>query len=154
MQRTPARTLAPLALMLLALAAALIAPAAASAATSSEENIKYGHESLAEYEQQLESGQVTALVINKRIRRLHITLKNGQHMLATYPPKKEPEQVAKATAKHVPVSVLSPAAAKAEAAKAPVHHKLRYIAGGILIAVIVIVGAVLLIDRRRKAAVE
>ncbi len=153
MQRTPARTLTPLALVLLALAAALVAPAAAPAA-SGEEAIKYGHESLAEYEHQLEAGQVTALVVNKRIRRLHITLKNGQHMLATYAPKKEPELVAKATAKHVPVSILSPSAAKAEAAKVPRHHKLRYIAGGILIAVIVIVGAVVLVDRRRKAAVE
>jgi hypothetical protein len=52
------------------------------------------------------------------------------------------------------VTTLKPAEAAKEASKAPVHHKLRYIAGGILIAVIVIVGAVLLVDRRRKTAME
>jgi LPXTG-motif cell wall-anchored protein len=31
-----------------------------------------------------------------------------------------------------------------------VHHKLRYIAGGILIGIIVIVGGVLLFRRRRR----
>jgi hypothetical protein len=50
--------------------------------------------------------------------------------------------------------VLKPAVAAREASKTPVHHKLRYIAGGILVAVILIVGAVLLVDRRRKTAME
>ena len=42
------------------------------------------------------------------------------------------------------------AVAKPKAATKPVHHTLRYIAGGILIVVILVVAAVLLVDRRRK----
>ncbi|MEA2314471.1 MAG: hypothetical protein QOI03_1163 [Solirubrobacteraceae bacterium] len=144
-----ARTLL-LSALISSLAVALTAPGPAIA----EEAVKYTHESLAAYRQQLASGQVTALTINKRIRRVHVTLKDGRHLLALYGPHEEPKVAAEAQAKHVPVTVLKPAQAAKEAAKIPVHHKLRYIAGGILIAVIVVVGAVLLIDRRRKAALE
>ena len=54
----------------------------------------------------------------------------------------------------MPVSVLTPEAAQKEAERKPVHHKLRYIAGGILILVILIVGGVLLVFRRRRLAAE
>ena len=54
--------------------------------------------------------------------------------------------------RHVPVTVLTEAQAKKEQSKGKVHHKLRYIAGGIVIAVIVIVGGVLLYNRRKREA--
>ena len=50
------------------------------------------------------------------------------------------------------MTVLTPAEAASEvvnASKKPVHHKLRYIAGGILVVVIVVVGAVLIVNRKR-----
>ena len=149
MHRSPkARTLALLALVVLALAG-LTLPVAVSAAEAEET-----HETVAQYEQNLASGQVANVTVNKFLARLHVTLKDGTHVLIRYHKGEEPKVVSLAQARHVPVTILKSSAAKAEAKKVPVHHKLRYIAGGILIAVIVVVGAVILIDRRRKAAVE
>ena len=62
----------------------------------------------------------------------------------------EPHVRSELEAKHVPVSVLSTSQAKKEQGKRPVHHKLRYIAGGIVIAIIVIVGGVALYNRRTQ----
>ncbi len=148
MHRSPkARTFAQLALVLFTLAGVLALPAAASAAEET-------HATVAEYEQDLTGGKVATVTVNKFLARLHVTLKDGSHVLVRYSKGQEPKMVSLAEAKHVQVTILKSAAAKAEAKKVPVHHKLRYIAGGILIAVIVVVGAVVLIDRRRKAAVE
>jgi hypothetical protein len=150
MQRPPRPRLLSTPLLTVCLALGLLAPAAGAA----EGTITYTHESVKAYEQQLASGQIRSATFNKRARSLHLTLNDGRHMLYHYPPKAEPALAAQLEAKHVPVSVLKPNEAVKEASKAPVHHKLRYIAGGILIAVIVIVGAVLLFDRRRKTAME
>jgi hypothetical protein len=124
-----------------------LAPAALGA-------VSYEKESFAEYEHQLASGQIAEVTINKYIRTLRVTLKDGRHVLAKYPKHEEPREAAKLKAKGVPFTVLTPEVAQKEAKNAPVHHKLRYIAGGIVIAVIVIVGAVLLIMRRRRAVDE
>jgi hypothetical protein len=126
-------------------------PASASAAESA---VKFEHETKQAYEQQLAGGQVKEATFNKRVRSVHLTLTDGRHVLYKYPPKAEPGIAAALQARHVPVTVLTPTQAATEAKKAPVHHKLRYIAGGIVIAVIIIVGAVLLFDRRRKLAME
>ncbi len=126
----------------------------ATQAFGEEATVTYTKESLPEYEQQLASGKIASVTINKRLRSLRITLKDGSHVLAHYAARGEPAVLAALNAKHVNVTVLSPAAAKKEASKAPVHHKLRYIAGGILIAVVVIVGGVLFWDRRRKRMAE
>ena len=150
MHRSPtARKLALLALGS-CLALGLLTPVASAA----EAKVKYEHESQAAYEKQLAAGQVQAATFNKRVRTIHVTLKDGRHMLVGYPPHQQPRFAAQLQAKHVPVTVLKPAEAIKEASKIPVHHKLRYIAGGILVAVIVIVAAVVLIDRRRKTAME
>jgi hypothetical protein len=134
---------------LLCLALAPAAPAGAAEGT-----VHYVKESLAEYEHQLSSGQITAATINRRVGSVRLTLKGGEHFLVHYGAHEEPKVAAALAAKSVPVTVLKPAEALREAKKVPVKHKLRYIAGGILIAVIIIVGAVLLVDRRRKAAME
>ena len=44
--------------------------------------------------------------------------------------------------------------AEKEAKSGTVHHKLRYIAGGVLIVIIIIVVGVLFWDRKRKMAAE
>ncbi|HMD52309.1 MAG TPA: hypothetical protein VKG62_06285, partial [Solirubrobacteraceae bacterium] len=111
-------------------------------------------EELSGYEQQLAGGQIASVTINKRLRSLRITLKNGEHFLAHYPPKEEPAYAAALAAKGVPVIILKPAEATKEAKAAPVHHKLRYIAGGILLVVVIVVGVVLVVDRKRKQAAE
>jgi hypothetical protein len=148
----PTRTRVLSAIAACALCLLLALPAAQ--AFGEEAAITYTKESLPAYEQQLAAGQIASVTINKRLRSLRITLKDGSHVLAHYAAKQEPEVSAALKAKGVSVVVLSPAAAKKEASKAPVHHKLRYIAGGILIAVVVIVGGVLFWDRRRKRLAE
>jgi hypothetical protein len=127
---------------------ALASPAAAGAA---EGTVTYTRESFQEYEKQLAAAEIKSVTINKKVRSVHITLKDGRHVLAKYAAHEEPKVASALEAKGVPVSILSKAAADQEAKKGVVHHKLRYIAGGILIAVIVVVGGVLLWDRRRKA---
>jgi hypothetical protein len=134
----------------LCLALAILAPAASAA----EGTTAYTHEGVKAFEQQLAGGQIQSATFNKRVRSLRLILKDGKHVLYRYPPKQEPALAAKLASKGVPVTVLKPAEAAKEAKKVPVHHKLRYIAGGILLAVVIIVGAVLLIDRRRKTAME
>jgi hypothetical protein len=145
---TRLRVLTTLAVLCLALTAG------SSSAFAAEATAKYTDESQQAYEQQLAAGEIAEAVFNKRIRSVHLILKNGQHFRYLYPAKGEPAIDAALTKKHVPVTILTPAEAKKEAGKAPAKHKLRYIAGGILIVVIVIVGGVLLWDRRRKAMAE
>ncbi len=148
--RAPNSTRIAVLACLACIGAACLAPAAALAETT----ITYTHESMPAYEQQLASGQIQSATFNKRVRSLHLTLKNGTHVLVHYPAHDEPTLNAALTAKGIPVAVLKPAAAEAEAKKAPVHHKLRYIAGGILIVIVIVVGGVLLYDRRRKRLAE
>jgi hypothetical protein len=138
------------ALLLASLACVCLLPAAAATAA---EGVLYVKESVAQYERQLAARQIAAATINKRIGTVRLTLKNGEHFLLHYGRHQEPTVAAALQAKGVAVTVLKPAEALKEAKK-PVKHKLRYIAGGILIAVIIVVGAVLLVDRRRKAAMD
>lgn len=133
------------ALLALVACAALISTSAALAGP-----ITYQDESYAEFQQQLAGGQIQAVTINRRLGSLRITLKDGRHALAKYGRKGEPKAVAALAAKHVPVTVLTLAQATSEVPKKAVHHKLRYIAGGILILLIVVVGAVLFMRGRRE----
>ena len=128
----------------------VFAPTGAIAAAAT---VTFQKESIPAYEQQLSSGQIAAATINKKVRSVHLTLKDGRHALVKYAAHEEAKYKTALEAKGVPVTVLKPAAANKEAAK-PVHHKLRYIAGGVLIVVIAVVGGVLLLDRRRKLAAE
>jgi CHASE1-domain containing sensor protein len=132
----------------LACASLLAGTVAAGAAT-----IVYAPESYSVYEQQLNSGKVRAVTINKRLRSLRVTLDDGSYVLARYKPKEEKKAAAALEAKHVPVVVLTSTEAskelKGEPKKKHAKHKLRYIAAGVLIVVIIIVAAVLLIRRRR-----
>jgi hypothetical protein len=129
--------------------AALVVASSAGGAT-----IVYEPESQTVLLHQLATGQVQSVTVNKRVRSLRVTLKDGTHVLVKYPAHHEAETVARLKAKGVTVAILSQSQAEAEAKKKPVHHKLRYIAGGILIVVIIVVVAVLLIDRRRKMRLD
>jgi ribosomal protein S11 len=128
-------------------ALSLLAPAAISA----EPTITYKHESEAEFAQQLAAKKIQSAVVNKRLRTVRLTLKDGTHVLAKYPAHQEPATVAKLKAQGVTVSVLAkPEAEKEAKTKKPAHHKIRYIVGAVVIAAIVIVGVVLLVNRRRQ----
>jgi hypothetical protein len=127
----------------------LVPIANAGAATA-----KYQQESAATYEQQLAAGEIRTATFNRKVRSLHLTLKDGRHMLLKYGPKEGGKLTTQLKAKGVPVTVLSHSQAVKESGATPVHHKLRYIAGGIVVAVIVVVGAVLLINRRRQRQLD
>jgi hypothetical protein len=133
------------------IACSLLLPVAAVAVASPP---AYQPESLTAYEQQLAAGQIASVTINKRLRSLRVTLKDGHYVLAKYKRKGEPAAVAALDAKHVPVTVLLPAEAKKEVPKKAGHHRLRYIAAAIVVVVIVIVGAVLYISRKRRVERE
>lgn len=124
----------------------------ASVATAAEETpIVYTPESEATFKQQLDAKKIESVVINKRLRSMRITLKDGSHVLAKYPKKQSEAAIAELRAKGVAVTVLSSAQAKKEAGKGKsAHHKIRYIVGGVLIVVIVLVIVVLLFNRRRR----
>jgi hypothetical protein len=130
---------------------AVLAPAAGAA--EGTVTVKFQHESLPAYEAQLAHNQVAAVTFNKKLRTVRVTLKNGQHVLAQYPPHQEPRLAAALAANGVPVTILKKKEAEKEAPK-PTSHKLRYLAGAILVVVIVVVGIVLYISRRRKREEE
>ncbi len=110
---------------------------------------RFTKESKEAYEQQLNKGEIKEGTFNKKLRNLHIELESGQLFLYHYGKKESKKLASDLEKKHVKVTVLSTTAASKEATAKPAKHKLRYIAGGILLAVIVIVGIVLLVNRRR-----
>jgi len=138
----------------LGLAPALACVAVLAAPTLAATTIVYVPESQTALQGQLKAHEVRSVVVNKHLRSLRVTLKDGRHVLVHYPKHHEPETVAALKAAGVTVTILTPAQAKAQSPKKAKHHKLRYIAGGILIVVIVVVVAVLLVDRRRKRRAE
>ena len=111
--------------------------------------IHFQSESLTALEGQLSHHEVHALAFHPDTGtgHIHASLNDGRHMTIIYTSSEQAQLIAQARADGTPVTI---AVAKPKAAKAPVHHKLRYIAAGILVVVIVVVAAVLLIDRRRK----
>jgi hypothetical protein len=115
--------------------------------------ISYTKEPYTTYGEQLAAGQIQEVTINKRLRTLRITLTDGRHVLAKYAAHEEPRVRERLAAKHIPVHVLSSSAATAVAArgKTKVHHKIRYIVGGVVIALVVIVGGVVFYNRRKRA---
>lgn len=141
---TPIQTVKPL---LLACLAALVLLCGAAVAGA---EVHYTQESMHAYEQQLNAGQIKSATFNKRLRSLHLLLKDGRYVKVFYPPKDEPTLAAQLTAHHIPVSILKPAQAEKEKKALPVHHKLRYIVGGIVLAIVVVVAIVLLVNRRRQ----
>lgn len=136
-----------------ALCVALLALAATAPALAA--GIHFERESLKSYEAQLHKGEVHALTFHPAtgggtVGHLHISLNNGEHMSVTYASGEQGKLVAQAQAANARVKVATTTAKKA----APVKHKLRYIAGGILIVAIVVVLIVLLVGRRRAVAGE
>jgi hypothetical protein len=110
--------------------------------------VTYKKETEAQWKAQLSSGQIAKVVINKRAQSVRTTLKNGEYVIANYPKHQSGRVEAELKAAHVPYEVLSKAQVEALAKAKPVHHKLRYIAGGILVGIIVVIGGVLLYRRR------
>ncbi len=134
---------------LLAAIIAVLCLAVPTAAAAAEEGITYTNISLPAWEAKLNAHQIESVTINKFVRTLRTTLKDGSHVLAKYPKKNEHVFLAKLAAAHVPVGVLSNTQAKKEAKKKPAKHKIRYIVGGVII-VIIVIGVIVLLLRRRR----
>lgn len=132
----------------LAVVVGMVAAATIAATALAAGAVHYEPEELPALEAQLHHGEVHAVAFHPGTGtgHIHVSLNGGRHMTVLYSDSEQAHLLALVRADHVPVAV---ATAKAKASK-PVHHKLRYIAGGIVIVVIVVVAAVLLIDRRRK----
>ncbi len=145
---------AKIAVLLAALACIAVLAPAFAAAEATTTTVHYVKETEQDYQKQLAAGEIAEATFNKHIRSLHLVLKNGDHVLFIYPPKHEPVLDEQLTKAGIHVTILTPTAAKAEAGTKPVHHKLRYIAGGILVVVVIVVVAVLLVDRKRKQVEE
>jgi ATP-dependent Zn protease len=136
------------------LAAAIIAVlclALPAAAVAAEEGIAYTNISLPAWEAKLKDRQIESVTLNKFLRTLRTTLKDGSHVLAKYPKKQEKVFLAKLEAAHVPVNVLTSTQAKKETKKKPAKHKIRYIVGGVVI-VLIVIGVIVLLLRRRRVA--
>jgi len=136
--------------VLLAVALTLaLGAASASAATV----IHFQPESVSALTVQLHHHEVHALTFHPvpAPGHVHVSMNDGRHFTVVYTAGEEAQLVALARANGARYAV---AVAKPKAAAKPVHHTLRYVAGGILVLVIVVVAAVLLVDRRRKLSEE
>jgi ATP-dependent Zn protease len=93
---------------------------------------------------QISAGQVRSAVINRKPHTIKVTLDDGSVQRIDYPPADE-KRLSNSLRKHGAVVKI----AKKKKAKKAVHHRLRYIAAGI-VGVVVVVGLVLLILRGRR----
>jgi hypothetical protein len=118
----------------------------ASAIAASTTVIHFQRESLPALQAQLRHHEVLALTFHPAPApgHVHVSMTDGRHFTVVYGGSEEAQLIALARANGARYQTAT------VKAKPAVHHKLRYIAGGILIAAIVVVAAVLLIDRRRK----
>jgi hypothetical protein len=123
----------------------VLASTTALAATA----IHFQPESLPALKEQLAHHEVHALAFHPAATEghIHVSMDDGRHLTVVYSTSEQTALVALGRSDGARVLI---ATAKPKAAAKPAHHKLRYIAAGILVVVIVVVAAVLLIDRRRK----
>jgi hypothetical protein len=122
--------------------------AAMTATALSATAIHFQAENLSALKLQLRNHEVHALAFHPAgaTGHIHASLNDGRHVTILYATPEQTQLVALARGEGAPVTV----ATLKTSAKKTVHHKLRYIAGGILVAVIIVVAVVLLVDRRRK----
>jgi len=132
----------------IALLAALLTLALAASAGAATA-IHFQPEGLPALKTQLHHHEVHALTFHPTPApgHIHVSMNDGRHFTVLYIATEQPQLVVLARANGARYAV---AVAKPKAAAKPVHHTLRYVAGGILVLVIIVVAAVLLVDRRRK----
>lgn len=126
-------------------------PAAANAAAAAT---SYTKESEQSYAHQLEAGEISEAKINRRDHNVLLTLKNGE-LVFIHVAKHDSEKIEAALrAKGVKVVVESSEEAKKEVSAKPVHHKIRYIVGGVVVVLLIAGVGYYLYDRKRKADEE
>lgn len=125
-------------------AAAVAAPAVATPIVASAATTQPTTESYQSLLHQIDTGQVSAAVINRKAHTAKVTLASGSIERVDYPPKQEKQLSDTLRKKGANVKI-----AKRKRAKKAVHHKLRYIAAAI-VGLGILVGGVLLIVRGRR----
>lgn len=130
------------------LLSAVLAMAVAVTGASAATVIHFQSESLPALEAQLHKHEVHAVTFHPTPApgHVHVSMNDGRHYTVVYATGEQAHIVALATegGARYTVATVKPKAAKST------HHTLRYIVGGIAIVAIVVVVAVLLVDRRRK----
>lgn len=127
-----------------ALAVACAAFASLTSTAGAASAVHFTPESYRDFQRQLTGGKIHAATFNKKAHTVHVTLNDRRHVLASYPSHDEPQLAARLEAKGASVKVMK------HKGKAAVHHKLRYIAGAVLVVLILAILVVLLIGRRRS----
>jgi hypothetical protein len=140
---TRLRSFGPAALLAVCVALALPAEGLAAAATP-----KYTKESQQAYESQLQKGEIAEATVNKFVRSLRLTLKNGDHVLYSYPAKGGPKLEEELKAKGIPVTTLH---GNGHKHKKSAKHTRRYVAIGVVV-IVVLAGVAFLMFRRRPSA--
>jgi hypothetical protein len=97
--------------------------------------------------QQIHSGPLSRAVINRANRHVEIKFNNATEWIATYPAGAQPLLQRILRERHIQVIFAARHHARPKPAK--VHHHLRYIAAGVLGALLVIGGGLYLYSRRR-----
>jgi ATP-dependent Zn protease len=104
-------------------------------------------ESYQTFQSQITAGQVHEAVFNKKPHLVHVILVNGQRQEVSYPSHQFAALTASLQSHGANVIVTH----KKSTTKTT-HHKLRYIAGGIVIVALIGIGALLFVRRRRYQA--
>jgi ATP-dependent Zn protease len=96
---------------------------------------------------QVQSGPLSRAVINRANRHIEVKFNNSTEWIATYPAGAQPFLQRTLRQRHI--HVIFAARHRPRAKPAKVHHHLRYIAAGVLGALLVIGGGLYLYSRRR-----
>jgi hypothetical protein len=143
------------ALCLIGAASLALAPAACGASATVRTatapppaGVHYEEESLEAFEAQLRAADIAEAEINKVAHHLHLRLRDGRHQLVDYEGHQEPTLQGRLLAAGVPVTIEFTKSTKST------HHTLRYVAAGILVAVLIVLGVLLVARRRRLAQLE
>jgi hypothetical protein len=137
-RRSP-RAAAGLGAALLCAALAMTAPPQARAVT------KVGYPAL---RAQISSGPVIRAVINPATSHVEIKFRDQSEWIASFPPGAQPGLQRLLRERHIPLIFASRHRAGRHRAPTVVHHHLRYIAAGVLAAVLLIGGGALAYRRR------
>jgi len=127
------------------------APLAAATGASGETQT-YEPESMQAYESQLAAGEIEAVRFNPKLRSVRVTLEDGKRVLVHYQPHQEHKLAKALRAKKIePLTIHGKRVG--ENAHPP-GHKLRYIVGGAIVVVLILVIAGLVFVLRRRRALS
>jgi hypothetical protein len=99
--------------------------------------------------EQVRSGSLTRAVINRGPAHVEIKFRDLSEWEATYPRSQQPQLQRLLQARHIQVIFATPPRAR-HATPATVHHTLRYVAAGVLVALLLSGAAIYLHYRRRR----